>query len=176
MYVLVLQRAWKVIGVLNIQKIMCWCYADYLYRRFGFWVCDVKLARNIWRMFCYITTVDRPVTVSEKVQNIIITFQQAINYRVKVSGETLFVWLSKHPSTPSPQLRSETATYFIVLVFHTRIGCGLKKFMSFYKTFTPFLSVPLLFWYFTQIKKLSPFHMLNMLVKTETELFYWYRN
>ena len=47
MYVLVLQRAWKVIGVLNIQKIMSWCYADYLYRRFGFGVCDVKLARNI---------------------------------------------------------------------------------------------------------------------------------
>ena len=65
----------------------------------------------------------------KKSRNIIISFQQAIDYRVKVSGETLFVWLSKHPSTPSPRLRSETATYFIVLVFHTQIGCASEIYI-----------------------------------------------
>ena len=89
--------------------------------RFG--VCDLKLARNIWRMFCYITTVDRPVTVSEKVWNIIISFQQAIDYRVKVSGETLFAWLSKHPSTPPPIALWDSDIFYCVGVPYTNWLC-----------------------------------------------------
>ena len=101
---------------------------DFLYWT-GFGVCDVKLARNIRRMFVTLLLLIGLLRWVKKSRNIIISFQQAIDYRVKVSDETLFAWLSKHPSTPSPRLRSETATYFIVLVFHTQIGCASEIYI-----------------------------------------------
>ena len=147
---------------------------DFLYWT-GFGVCDVKLARNIRRMFVTLLLLIGLLRWVKKSRNIIISFQQAIDYRVKVSGETLFVWLSKHPSSPPPDCALRQRQILLCWSsIHELAVC--QKFISLYKTFTPFLSVLLLFWYFTQIKKLSPFHMLNMLVKTETEFFYCCRN